>query len=185
MNVSFIIYGDLESLLEKMSTCHNNTEKSSTTKINKHKPSGYSLFTQCSFDKTKNRLDCYKGKDCMKNFCLDLKKHARKIIYHKKKEMTPLTKQEEYKLEKKKFCYMYRKPFSANNNNMQYHKVKVHCHYTGKYSGAAHVICNLKYNISREVPLVFHNGSTYDYHFIIKELAKKIKGEFNFSVLIK
>ena len=41
MKVSFIIYADLESLLEKMNTFHNNPEKSSTTKINKHTPSGY------------------------------------------------------------------------------------------------------------------------------------------------
>ena len=45
MKVSFIIYADLESLLEKMNTCHNNPEKSSTTKINMHTPSSYSLFT--------------------------------------------------------------------------------------------------------------------------------------------
>ena len=57
MKVPFIIYGDLESLLEKINSCHNNPEKSSTTKINKLKPSGYSLFTQCSFDTTKNKLD--------------------------------------------------------------------------------------------------------------------------------
>ena len=42
IKVPFIIYADLESLLEKMNTCHNNPEKSSTTKINKHTPSGYS-----------------------------------------------------------------------------------------------------------------------------------------------
>ena len=47
MKVPFIIYGDLESLLEETNTCHNNPEKSSTIKINKHTPSGYSLFTQC------------------------------------------------------------------------------------------------------------------------------------------
>ena len=76
MKAPFIIYADLESLLAKISTCNNNPEKSSTTKINKHTPSGYSLFTQCSFDKTKNRLDYYRGKDCMKNVCLDLRKHA-------------------------------------------------------------------------------------------------------------
>ena len=75
MKTPFIIYADLESLLEKTSTCHNNPEKSSTTKINKHAPSGYSLFTQCSFDKTKNSFDYYRDKGCMKKFCLDLKKH--------------------------------------------------------------------------------------------------------------
>ena len=44
MKVPFIIYADLESLLEKTSTCHNNPKKLSTTKINKHIASGYSLF---------------------------------------------------------------------------------------------------------------------------------------------
>ena len=58
MKASLIIYAELECLLEKMSTCHNNPEKSSATKINKHTPSGYSMFTQCSFDLTKNKLDC-------------------------------------------------------------------------------------------------------------------------------
>ena len=62
MKVPFIIYADLECLLEKMNTCHNNPKKSSTTKINKHTPSCYSLFTHCSFDTTKNKLDYY----CMK-----------------------------------------------------------------------------------------------------------------------
>ena len=52
----FIIYADLECLLEKMNTCYNNPEQSSTTEINKHTPSGYSLFTHCSFDKTKKNL---------------------------------------------------------------------------------------------------------------------------------
>ena len=58
MKVSFIIYADLESLLEKMSTCHNNPEKSSTTEINKHTASIYLLFTQCSFDTAENKLNC-------------------------------------------------------------------------------------------------------------------------------
>ena len=53
MKVPFIIYGDLESFLEKINTCNNNPEKSSTTRINKHTPSGCSLFTHCSFDTTK------------------------------------------------------------------------------------------------------------------------------------
>ena len=47
MKVPFIISADLKSLLEKMSTYHNNLEKWSTTKIDKHRPSGYSLITHC------------------------------------------------------------------------------------------------------------------------------------------
>ena len=58
-----------------------------------------------------------------------------------------------------------------------YQKVRDHCHYTGKFRGAAHNICNLRYVI-KKIPIVFHNGSTYDYHFIIKKLAEEFKGEF-------
>ena len=82
----FTIYADLESLLGKMNTCHNNPKKSSTTKIDKHTPSGYSFFTHCSFDTTKNKFDYYSGKNCMKNFCLDLREHATKIINYEKKK---------------------------------------------------------------------------------------------------
>ena len=56
VKVLFVIYADLEFLLEKIGTSHNNFEKSSTTEINKHTHSGYLLFTQCSIDLTKNNL---------------------------------------------------------------------------------------------------------------------------------
>ena len=56
IKLPFVVYADLERLLEKMSTCYNNPEESSTTKINKHTPSGYSIFTHCSFDKSKKNL---------------------------------------------------------------------------------------------------------------------------------
>ena len=68
-----------------MKTCYDNPEKSSTTKINKHTPSGYSLFTHCSFDITKYKLDYYRGEDCMKKFCPDLREDATKIINYEKK----------------------------------------------------------------------------------------------------
>ena len=41
--------------------------------------------------------------------------------------------------------------------------IKYHCHYTGKYRGAAHNICNLRYKVPKEITIVFHNGSTYEY----------------------
>ena len=54
-------------------------------------PSGYSFFTTCLFDLTKNKLDCYKGENCLKKFCKDLRKHATAIINYEKKEIIPLT----------------------------------------------------------------------------------------------
>ena len=168
MKSPFIVYADLECLLET----------SSTTKIDKHTSSGYSLFTHCSFDRTKNKLDHYRGKNCIKNFYLDLREHATKIIDYEKKKMIPLTKLEEKKHSKQEVCYIYKKGLSTDDSNKKYHKVRYHCHYTGKYRGAAHDICNLRYKIPKEIPVVFHNGSTYDYHFIIKELAEEFEGEF-------
>ena len=67
--------------------------------------------------------------------------------------------------------------FESSCNKKNY-KVRDHCHYTGKYRGAAHNICNLKYKVPKEIPIVFHNGSTYDYHFIIKELVKEFEGNY-------
>ena len=81
IKLPFVIYADLECLLEKMSTCINNSNESSTTKINKHTPSGYSIFTHCSFDKSKHKL---------KRFSKGLREHVSKIINYEKKKMIPL-----------------------------------------------------------------------------------------------
>ena len=173
MKVPLINYAEVESLLEKMNTCRNNPEKSSTIKVNKHTPSGYTLFTYCSFDTTKNKLDYYRGKSFMKNVFLDLREHATKIINYEKEEMIQLTEEEKNWHNMQKVCHICKKVFSTDYNNKKYHKVKDHCHYTGEYGGAAHDIFNLRYKIPKEIPVVFHNGSKYDYHFIIKELAEE------------
>ena len=91
----------------------------------------------------------------------------------KRKKMIPLTLKEETDHNKQKICYKWKKEFDKKN-----YKVRDHCHYTGKQRDAAHNICNLRYKIPKEIPIVFHNGSTYDYHFIIKGLVKEFKGNF-------
>ena len=91
LKVLFIIYADLECLLKKKNTCQNNPDKSYTEMKATHRPSDYSLVTCCSFDKSKNEQKYYRGKDCMKIFCKDLKDQAMKVINCEKKEMIPLT----------------------------------------------------------------------------------------------
>ena len=70
-----------------------------------------------------------------------------------------------------------------NNKKSKYYKnfkkVKDHDHYTGIYRGAAHSICNLRYSTQRDIPVVIHNGSNYDFHLIIKELAKEFREEIH------
>ena len=91
--------------------------------------------------------------------------------------MIPLTKKEEKIHNKQNVCYICKKKLVLMMAK-KYFKVKYHCHYTGKYRGAAHDICNLRYKIPKEMPVVLHNGFTYDYHFIIKELTEEFEGEF-------
>ena len=55
-------------------------------------------------------------------------------------------------------------------------KVKDHCHYTGKFRGAAHSKCNLNYKAPKDIPIIIHNAS-YDTHFMINQLAEEFKGE--------
>ena len=104
IELPFVVYADLEFLLEKMSTCQNNPNESSTTEINKHAPSGYSLFIHFSFDKAKNKLDYYRLKDSMKKFCKDLREHAMRIINYEKKKMIPLTIKEKIHYNEQEIC---------------------------------------------------------------------------------
>ena len=92
--------------------------------------------------------------------------------------MISLTDEENKFYKKQKVCYICKKGFSTDGDNKKYHKVRNHCLYTGKYGGAAHSICNLRYKKTKEVLAVLYNGSTYDYHFIIKKLVRKFEGQF-------
>ena len=110
---------------------------------------------------------------------MNLKDHAMKMINFKKKKMRLLTKEQHKSYENVKICYICKEKFKNKYlKDKKHHKVRDHCHYTGEYRGAAHSICNLKYSIPKKIPTVFHNGSNYDYHFIIKGLAEEFKKQF-------
>ena len=175
---AFVIYEDLECLLLKTNTCNNNPNKSYITAKVLHKPSGYSLLTSCPFDKSENKQTYYRGRDCMKRFCADLKEHVTSITNYEMKLMDPLTEDEKTSYENQKLCHICEKEFFTDNNNKEMRKVRDHCHYTGKYRGGTHSKCNLNYKIVKEIPAFLHDGSVYDYHFIIKYLVREFKGNF-------
>ena len=163
---AFIIYADLECLLLKMNTCNNNPNKSYATAKALHKPSGYSLLTSCSFDKLENKQTYYRERDCMKRFCDDLNEHITRKSNYEIKPMDLLTEEEKESYENQELCHICNKEFCTDNNK-EMRKVRDHCHYTGKYRGPAHSKCNLNYKIVNKIPVLFHNGSVYDYHFIM------------------
>ena len=94
-----------------------------------------------------------------------------------KKRDNIITKWRKKILREQKFIIYEKKRYSIDDDNKEYYRVRDHCHYTGKYRGVKHSICNLKYETPKEIPVVSHNGSTYDYHFIIKELVEEFDGQ--------
>ena len=77
-------------------------------------------------------------------------------------------------IQKKSFVMM-----KMRKRNLNYQKkVRDHCHYTGKFRGAAHSICSLTYKVIKEISVAIHNGSIYDNHLIIKQLAEEFEGQF-------
>ena len=102
------------------------------------------------------------------------------IQFHnfEKKKIIPLRNEHQESHKKTKICYicetMFKRKYTEDKNYCNY---KDHSNYTGKYRDASHSICNLKYNIPNEIPVVFHNESNYDYHFSIKVLANQFESE--------
>ena len=172
----FVIYADLECLIENIDGCKNNPKNSRTTKVGDYIPPGFSMYTISSFKIIENKHDVYRGKHCMKRLCEFLREHA---INFKKKVMKILTKEQQEPYKNARICYIYKEQFENKYvKDKKYSKVRDNCYYTGEYRGAAHDICSLKHSVPKKITIAFHNGSNYDYHFIIKELAEKSEKQF-------
>ena len=76
-------------------------------------------------------------------------------------------------------CICGKRILKSFANDKGYRKVEDHRQFTNKYRGPAHSICNLKFNVCNEIPVVVHNGSNYDNHFIIKELGNNLRKNSN------
>ena len=92
------------------------------------------------------------------------------------KPMDPLTKEQWTRYKTASKCHICYKPFIFKDAVApEGPKVRDHCHYTDKYRGPAHLLCNLRYRIPSYIPVVFHNLSGYNAHLFIKELGAKSK----------
>ena len=103
----------------------------------------------------------------MKKSCECSREYAMKIINIKKKKL--LTKEKQESHENAKISYICEEKFENKYwKDKKYRKVRDHSHCTQENRGAAHSICNLKYSVTKTIPIVFHNGSNFDYYFVIK-----------------
>ena len=115
---TFVIFSDLECLLQKTND-ENNDQNKPKIKINNHIPCGYSMYTQCSFDNIKNKVDHYRGEDCMKKFADSLKDHVSIIINYEQKKLIKLTEEEHENHKYETVCYICNKEFSVYDEDKE------------------------------------------------------------------
>ena len=176
-----IIYFDLECLLLKYDSCSNNPIQSHTKNDAYHEACGYSTIILRNHSK-ESTTSYHRGKDCLSKLCKELREKATNLINTEKLLMTPLTHEEPKKHDDSKKCFICNKKFITDKKNKYYKKlmkVKDHDHYTGKYRSEAHSICNLRYKTQKDILFVIHNGSNYNFHLIITELAEEFRSEIH------
>ena len=165
--VPFIMYTDLESILEPIQGASNNPNQSSTRGVNVHTPSGWCLHSKFAYGNVEKPTTQYRGSDCVEKFYEHIISEAKRLyISFPEKPMIPLTKTQLRECKRATKCHICFKQFGDKG------KVRDHCHYSGLYRGAAHFSCNLRYKIPSYIPVVFHNLAGYDAHLFIRELAK-------------
>ena len=159
-----------------MNTCSPNPKESYNYNYQKHEPSGFCFYIKGIVDTIFSPIVQTKTKeveDISKVFEEKLKKVTNKIYndFYCKPLSLRLTQAEQKLFEEAKICYICSK-------ELQNDKVRDHCHFTGKYRGAAHRNCNLQCKKPLVLPVIFHNLQGYDAHLFIKQLAC-LEGELN------
>ena len=165
----FAIYADFESLIKPLDVCDPDPEKSYTMKCSKHKPISFCYYIK-SFNESvyKSKLRVYIKKeesdyDAMDTFINWLESDVREIANLENKDMifTPENEKEFINASNCWLCGEY----------MGNDRVRDHCHFTGKFRGAACNSCNLKHKRQNNISVFFHNLEGYDSHLFIKKLG--------------
>jgi hypothetical protein len=172
----FAIYCDFEANNIPIETSHPNPSESYTNKMFKQEVNSYGIYVKSHYpDIYKSQYFSYIGKDAKEKFVKTIIKIYKNITYRlylNEKKEPMLTKQEEDEFQQATSCYICEK-------ELKEHKIREHNHLTGEYRGAACQSCNTKEGKSSKlIPVFFHNGSNYDFHFIIEELVK-YEDEYN------
>ena len=172
--VPFVIYADFEAIIEKIHGCQRHDDKSYTEAYQKHTDCGYGYKVVCCYDDKYTKPEkIYRGEKAVYKFMeamLEEVKYCKKV---KKKEFNKplkMTKEDEEKFQKADECHICNKKYNETDV-----RVRDHCHITGKYRGSAHKDCNLNFQISDKIPVIFHNLRGYDSHFIMQEIGEIVK----------
>ena len=170
LKVPFVIYADFESITQPIEQAERDPSQSYTDGYQVHIPCSFAYKVVCIDERYTEtvtyRSDNLIGTGVIGVFIRELQKEKWRI-WKILKESKPLnmTEENERDFQAATICHIC-------GEHLEEDKVKDHCHVTGKYRGAAHNQCNLKYRIPRFIPVVFHNLKGYDSHLIMQHLGE-------------
>ena len=163
--VPFTVFADFECYNKPMQSCEPNPKSSYTKQYQKHEPSSFCYYIKCFDDEVHEPIVVsYTGEDAAQKFVEMLEEDIKIIANIPEKKMI-FGKEEKERFGKETKCWMCNEEFDEDV------KFRDHCHFTGRYRGAAHNSCNLKYRKPNFTPVTFHNLSGYDSHLFIKNLG--------------
>ena len=161
MHVPVVVYADFESILRP---CHKDN------KTHEHIPCGFCFHLVSPFLEMEPVLKRSENEtnQLPQDFLRELISRVKKAhLSLPKKEMVPLSSEEWKKFHESEVCWLCKGKFGEKSLS----KVRDHCHYTGKFRGAAHQSCNLKFQRPKFTPVFFHNLQNYDAHLFVRALG--------------
>ena len=180
MKVPYVIYADFECILRPFHSANRNpaAEHSFTDKKHHHLASSYCYYIVCSneADDTQYKPVLYRGPDAVKHFWQSIIAEIKKIAaIYGKIEPKVFTLDDVHQLrDYPNECHICGKELATPQNFQTEPESKFpvmdHDHLTGKIRGWACLTCNFAYQLPKFVPIVFHNGSHYDFKLLVREI---------------
>lgn len=175
MKVPFIVYADFEAML--IPECQQKGDQ--TVLVHKHEICSFCYIVVACDGSLIREPVIYRGEDAAHNFL----EQMRDLYYNELTERIEnpaamiMTDEDKIRHDKASTCWICKKSgFSDDTKNWK--KVRDHCHVTGAYRGPAHSLCNLKLKLDPKgwkLPVFFHNGRSYDNHFIMQAIEDQWK----------
>ena len=166
--VPFKVYADFECNLEGVESY----EGSYTNKYQDHVLCSFSYKVACIDDRFSKPVVVFRGENAAYEFIKAIFKgyeYCKKVMKRHFNKNLIISEEEEHLSQQSNGCWICEKLIDNDDE-----KVRDHCHVTGKFRRAAHWSCNINLQLTKNVPIIFHNLKCYDSHLIFCELNKSV-----------